>query len=118
MSSSPAGRRFTTQFNRDAVELSRQRDQSVVALARHLGIRLELLYRWRSEYRQQFPHHAGIARPRLPCESPSGRPPHAATGLTAKTHRAPSCCSIRIAAGSRRPKHSGSIWLTMRGSKA
>lgn len=56
MSSSPARRRFTTQFKRDAVELSIQSEESVVVIARNLGIRPALLYRWRSEYRQQSTH--------------------------------------------------------------
>ena len=41
-------RHFTAQFKRDAVELSFQSDKTAVEIARDLGIRPELLSRWRS----------------------------------------------------------------------
>jgi len=57
MSPTQPRRHFTTQFKRDAVELSLQSDKTALQIARNLGIRPALLYRWRSEYRQQ-PAHA------------------------------------------------------------
>ena len=56
MSSSPSRRRYTAQFKKDAVELSNQSTQPATEIARNLGIRPELLYRWRSEFRQQSTH--------------------------------------------------------------
>jgi len=60
-------RHFTAQFKRDAVELSFQSDKTAVEIARDLGIRPALLYRWRSEYRQQpaqaFPGSGHLADP-------------------------------------------------------
>jgi len=60
-------RHFTAQFKRDAVELSFQSDKTSVEIARDLGIRPALLYRWRSEYRQQpvhaFPGSGHLADP-------------------------------------------------------
>lgn len=57
MKISSTRRHFTAQFKRDAVELSYQSEKTAVEIARDLGIRPELLYRWRSESRQQ-PAHA------------------------------------------------------------
>jgi len=60
-------RHFTAQFKRDAVELSFQSDKTAVEIARDLGIRPELLYRWRSEFRRQpaeaFPGSGHLADP-------------------------------------------------------
>ena len=52
MSSSPSRRRYTAQCTKDAVELSNESTQPATEIARNLGIRPELLYRWRREYRQ------------------------------------------------------------------
>jgi transposase len=42
-------RTYTPEFKREAVELSRATDKSVAQIARELGIRPKLLYRWRAE---------------------------------------------------------------------
>ncbi len=46
-------RRFSKEFKIDAVELALRSDKSVVEIAEELGIRPELLYRWKSEYKAQ-----------------------------------------------------------------
>ena len=48
-------RKYTAEFKREAVELSEQREegQSMAAIARELGIRPNMLYRWREEMRQE-----------------------------------------------------------------
>lgn len=43
-------RRFMSEFKTEAVELAQRSDKTVVQIAKGLGIRPELLYRWRSEY--------------------------------------------------------------------
>ncbi len=43
-------RHFTREFKVEAVELLMNGDKSGVEIARNLGIRPELLYRWKSEY--------------------------------------------------------------------
>ena len=43
-------RRFTKEFKVEAVELVLRGSKTVVEIARDLGIRPELLYRWKSEY--------------------------------------------------------------------
>ena len=43
-------RRYSKQFKTDAVELVLRSKKSVVEIAGDLGIRAELLYRWKSEY--------------------------------------------------------------------
>lgn len=43
-------RQFTKEFKAEAVELAQRSDKTVVQIAMGLGIRPELLYRWRSEY--------------------------------------------------------------------
>ena len=52
-------RRYTKEFKLEAVQLSERDDVTVVEVAGNLGIRAELLYRWRAEYRwsngQAFP---------------------------------------------------------------
>ncbi len=45
-------RTFTKEFKLEAVELSQKGDISTAQLARDLGIRPGLLYRWRSELRE------------------------------------------------------------------
>ena len=45
-------RTFTREFKMEAVQLSHDSDISVTQVARNLGIRAELLYRWRAEQRQ------------------------------------------------------------------
>ena len=42
-------RTFTKEFKQEAVQLSYERESSVAQVARNLGIRPELLYRWRTE---------------------------------------------------------------------
>jgi transposase len=43
-------RQFTREFKVEAVELVLRGDKTAVELARNLGIRVELLYRWKNEY--------------------------------------------------------------------
>ncbi len=43
-------RRFTKEFKVEAVELVLRGNKKAVEIARDLGIRPELLYRWKSEY--------------------------------------------------------------------
>jgi transposase len=43
-------RQFTKEFKIEAVELMMRTDKSAADIARDLGIRPELLYRWKSEY--------------------------------------------------------------------
>lgn len=45
-------RTFTKEFKQEAVQLSYESDRSVAQVAQNLGIRPELLYRWRAEARQ------------------------------------------------------------------
>ncbi len=46
-------RTFTKEFKQEAVQLSYDSDSSVVQVAKNLGINPRLLYRWRSEQRQE-----------------------------------------------------------------
>ena len=52
-------RRFTKEFKTEAVELSLRSNKAMIEIAGDLGIRPELLYRWKSEYKaskeQAFP---------------------------------------------------------------
>jgi len=41
--------KYTEEFKRQAVELLENRDQSVVDLARELGVRPNQLYKWREQ---------------------------------------------------------------------
>ena len=43
-------RQFTREFQVEAVELVLRGDKTAVEVARNLGIRVELLYRWKNEY--------------------------------------------------------------------
>ena len=43
-------RQFTREFKVEAVELLLRGDKTGVEVARNLGIRVELLYRWKNEY--------------------------------------------------------------------
>lgn len=45
-------RTYAKEFKQEAVELSQQREVSVAQVARELGVRPELLYRWRGEMKQ------------------------------------------------------------------
>ena len=45
-------RSFTREFKIEAVQLSYDSDIPVVQVAKNLGVRPELLYRWRAEQRQ------------------------------------------------------------------
>ena len=51
MASSSTRRRFTREFKLDVIAQS-QTCASIVGLARDLGIRPELIYRWRTEFTQ------------------------------------------------------------------
>ena len=57
-------RTYTAEFKQEAVALSRTTDKSVAQVARELGIRVELLYRWRSESTRlggdAFPGHGNL----------------------------------------------------------
>ena len=46
-------RRYSKDFKLDAVELALRSEKPMVAIAADLGIRPELLYRWKSEYQAQ-----------------------------------------------------------------
>ena len=46
-------RTFTKEFKQEAVQLSYDSDRSIVKIAQNLGISPRLLYRWRSEQRQE-----------------------------------------------------------------
>jgi len=52
-------RRFTKEFKTEAVELALKSNKAMLEIAGDLGIRPELLYRWKSEYKaskeQAFP---------------------------------------------------------------
>lgn len=60
-------RRFTKEFKTEAVELAERSDKKTVTIARDLGIRPELLYRWKSEYMlnqyQAFPGSGHLCDP-------------------------------------------------------
>jgi len=43
-------RRFDAQFKLDALRLIEESDRKITDIAKELGIRPELLYRWRSEH--------------------------------------------------------------------
>lgn len=45
-------RRYDKEFKEEAVQLSHSSSQTVAEVARNLGIRAELLYRWRAEQRR------------------------------------------------------------------
>lgn len=47
----PRGRKHTTEFKREAVALSHQKDRTVADVAEALGIHKQLLYRWRREFK-------------------------------------------------------------------
>jgi len=44
---------YTKEFKQEAVQLSYASDSSVAQVAQNLGIRPELLYRWRAEQRRE-----------------------------------------------------------------
>ena len=46
-------RKYTLEFKQEAVQLSYDSDRSIVEIAQNLGISPRLLYRWRSEQRQE-----------------------------------------------------------------
>ncbi len=46
-------RRFTKEFKTEAVELAQRSDKKIITIAMDLGIRPELLYRWKSEYQKR-----------------------------------------------------------------
>ena len=60
-------RQFTREFKSEAVELLLNGGKTAVEVARNLGIRVELLYRWKNEYvsnkAQAFPGTGHLADP-------------------------------------------------------
>jgi transposase len=50
MSEKQERRRFDAQFKRDALRLVEENNRKITDVARELGIRPELLYRWKSEH--------------------------------------------------------------------
>jgi len=54
-------REYSAEFKREAVELSNAADKPIAQIARELGIRPRLLYKWREQMREQkgeaFPGH-------------------------------------------------------------
>jgi len=46
-------RTYTKEFKQEAVQISYDSDRSVVEVAKNLGIRPALLYRWRAEQREE-----------------------------------------------------------------
>ena len=56
MEERPTRRQFTREFKVEAVELLLRGDKTGVEVARNLGIRAELLYRWKSEYLNNTEH--------------------------------------------------------------
>jgi len=64
-------RTYTAEFKREAVALSDSTDKTVAQIARELGIRVKLLYRWRSERaelaKEAYPGHG--KRPALEAEN-------------------------------------------------
>ena len=46
-------RTFTKEFKQEAVQLSYDSDRTIVEIAKNLGIKPALLYRWRSEQSQE-----------------------------------------------------------------
>ena len=57
-------RKYTEEFKREAVQLSEKKETSIAAVARELGIRPNILYRWREDVLQKggdaFPGHGNI----------------------------------------------------------
>jgi transposase len=49
-------RRFTKEFKIEAVELALRSNKHMVEIAGDLGIRPELLYRWKSDYKASKEH--------------------------------------------------------------
>ncbi len=60
-------RQYTREFKMEAVELLINGNRKAVEVARHLGIRVELLYRWKNEYMsdraEAFPGMGHLADP-------------------------------------------------------
>jgi transposase len=57
MSEKQHRRRFDAQFKKDALNLIQESNRKITDVARELGIRPELLYRWKSEQTAD-PEHA------------------------------------------------------------
>jgi transposase len=59
-------RKFSKEFKLEAIELSYNSDGTVAQVAANLGIRVELLYRWRGEVRRSeseaFPGNGQLKR--------------------------------------------------------
>jgi len=57
-------RQYTAEFKREAVELSNTADKPIAQVARELGIKPKLLYKWREAVREQqgeaFPGHGNL----------------------------------------------------------
>lgn len=60
-------RQFTREFKFEVMELLLNGDKTAVEVARNLGLRVELLYRWKNEYvsnnAQTFPGTGHLADP-------------------------------------------------------
>jgi transposase len=60
-------RQYTAEFKREAVELSNTTDKSIAQVARELGIRPRLLYKWREQAQElageAFPGHGNRPEP-------------------------------------------------------
>ncbi len=67
MEENPTRRQFPRAFKVEAVELLLRGDKKAVEVARNLGIRVELLYRWKNEYMSSradaFPGTGHLADP-------------------------------------------------------
>jgi transposase len=57
MSGTTRRRRFDAQFKLDAVRLIQESDRSISDIANDLGVRRELLYKWKREL-EEDPQHA------------------------------------------------------------
>ena len=49
-------RQYTREFKVEVVELALRSDKTAIGVARDLGIRADLLYRWKSEYLKDRAH--------------------------------------------------------------
>ena len=60
-------RKYSKPFKIDAVELSLRSNKTVIEIAGDLGVRAELLYRWKSEYQAKqtasFPGYGHLKEP-------------------------------------------------------
>jgi transposase len=59
---------YTKEFKLEAIRMSEESEQSVAQVARNLGIRPKLLYRWRSELCEEGPDEVFRGNGRLKTE--------------------------------------------------